>query len=99
TAWRAGRLSAGRRGGGRRLARPDRDTPVGMTVLASAPLPVVLTRTLPWREPLAVACGLSSRDGALALLSDGGPGGRWSHIGAEPDVWRIGEVDDARPFQ
>lgn len=70
-----------------------------MTPTAPGPLPVVLTRALPWREPLAVACGLSDRDGALALLSDGGPGGRWSHIGAEPDVWSVGEVDDARPFE
>ncbi|QDH74632.1 anthranilate synthase component I family protein [Brevundimonas sp. M20] len=42
-------------------------------------------RPLPWRDPLAVATGLRSRDGALALLSDGGPLGRWSFVAAEPD--------------
>ncbi|MDQ8027185.1 MAG: anthranilate synthase component I family protein [Brevundimonas sp.] len=42
-------------------------------------------RPLPWREPLAVAAGLRDRDGALALLSDGGPLGRWSFVAADPD--------------
>ncbi|WP_439470855.1 anthranilate synthase component I family protein [Brevundimonas sp.] len=40
---------------------------------------------LPWREPLAAAAGLRHRDGALALLSDGGPLGRWSFVAADPD--------------
>lgn len=43
------------------------------------------TRRLPWREPLAVAAGLRERDGALALLSDGGRLGRWSFVAADPD--------------
>lgn len=43
------------------------------------------TRRLPWREPLAIAAGLRDRDGALALLSDGGPLGRWSFVAADPD--------------
>ena len=42
-------------------------------------------RSLPWRDPLAVAAGLRHRDGALALLSDGGPLGRWSWVAADPD--------------
>lgn len=54
------------------------------------PLPVSETRVRPWRDPLAVAAGLRDRDGALALLSDGGPLGRWSFVAAEPD-WTGGE--------
>lgn len=42
-------------------------------------------RPLPWREPLAAAAGLRDREGALALLSDGGPRGRWSFVAADPD--------------
>ena len=49
------------------------------------PLPALETRVRPWREPLAVAAGLRERDGALALLSDGGPLGRRSFVAAEPD--------------
>ncbi|HYC99136.1 anthranilate synthase component I family protein [Brevundimonas sp.] len=49
------------------------------------------TRVRPWRDPLAVAAGLRHRDGALALLSDGGPLGRWSFVAADPD-W-TGETD------
>ncbi len=49
------------------------------------PLPATETRVRPWREPLAVAAGLRDRDGALALLSDGGPLGRRSFVAAEPD--------------
>ena len=50
-------------------------------------------RRLPWREPLSVAAGLRDHDGALALLSDGGPLGRWSWVAAEPDLVRIEPVD------
>lgn len=42
-------------------------------------------RPLPWREPLAAAAGLRERDGALALISDGGPLGRWSFVAGDPD--------------
>jgi len=49
------------------------------------PLPTIETRVRPWRDPLAVAAGLRDRDGALALLSDGGPLGRWSFVAADPD--------------
>ena len=54
------------------------------------PLPALETRVRSWREPLAVAAGLKHRDGALALLSDGGPLGRRSFVAAEPD-WTGGE--------
>lgn len=54
------------------------------------PLPAVERRLRPWRDPLAVAAGLRGRDGALALLSDGGPLGRRSFVAAEPD-WTGGE--------
>ncbi len=58
----------------------------------------VAVRTRPWVEPVHVAAGLGGGDGVLALLSDGGPGGRWSHIGAEPDRVCVGPVDDAALF-
>ena len=48
------------------------------------------TRDRPWRDPLAVANGLRDRDGALALLSDGGALGRWSFVAADPDRVHIG---------
>ena len=54
------------------------------------PLPAVERRLRPWRDPLAVAAGLRGRDGALALLSDGGPLGRRSFVAAHPD-WTGGE--------
>jgi para-aminobenzoate synthetase component I len=58
-----------------------------------------VTRDAPWVDPVAVAAGLGGGDGALALLSDGGPGGRWSHVAQAPDVARVGPVDDAAPFE
>ena len=58
-----------------------------------------IAREAPWVDPVAVAAGLGGGDGALALLSDGGPGGRWSHVAQAPDVVRIGPVDDAAPFE
>ncbi|WP_339915247.1 anthranilate synthase component I family protein [uncultured Brevundimonas sp.] len=61
-------------------------------------LRVVDARTLPWCDPLSVAAGLRGRDGALALLSDGGPLGRWSWVGADPDQTYVGPVEDAAPF-
>jgi para-aminobenzoate synthetase component 1 len=50
-------------------------------------------RVLPWRAPLAVAAGLRDREGALALLSDGGPLGRWSFVAAEPDLVHVEAVN------
>lgn len=62
-------------------------------------LSYVVTRDAPWTEPVAVAAGLGGGDGVLALLSDGGPGGRWSHVATAPDRVLVGLVDDAAPFQ
>lgn len=45
--------------------------------------------SLEWVEPLDVAAGLRARDGALCLLSDGGPNGRHSYVAAEPDRVRV----------
>ena len=50
------------------------------------------TRDRPWCDPLAVANGLKHRDGALALLSDGGALGRWSFVAAEPDRVHVGPL-------
>lgn len=58
-----------------------------------------VTRDAHWVDPVAVAAGLGGGDGALALLSDGGPGGRWSHVAQAPDVVQVGPVDGAAPFQ
>lgn len=55
-------------------------------------------RSHPWVEPLHVVAGLGGGDGVLALMSDGGPGGRWSHVGADPDRVSVGMVDDAALF-
>ena len=49
-------------------------------------LAVRRSRAIAWVDPLAVACGLKDRDGALALLSDGGALGRWSYVAADPDA-------------
>jgi len=57
-----------------------------------------IAREAPWVDPVAVAAGLGGGDGALALLSDGGPGGRWSHVAQAPDAVRVGPVDEAAPF-
>lgn len=58
---------------------------------------VVLGR--PWTDPVHVAAGLGGGDGALVLLSDGGPGGRWSHVAAEPDRVHVGAVEATAPFE
>lgn len=62
-------------------------------------LNAVVIRSHPWVEPLHVVAGLGGGDGVLALLSDGGPGGRWSHVGAEPDRMSVGSVNEAAPFE
>ncbi len=56
---------------------------------------ILQTQRLPWREPLAVAAGLRNREGALALLSDGGPLGRWSYVAADPDRVVVEGVEGA----
>lgn len=49
---------------------------------------------LAWREPVEVAAALSGRPWSAALLSDGGPQGRWSYVAAEPDrTVEIGPCD------
>ncbi len=53
------------------------------------PLPVEARRTVGWREPLAVAAGLSMRDGALCLLSDPTLPGSRSFAAVEPDVVQV----------
>ncbi len=57
-------------------------------------LRVVERRIHPWRDPLTVASGLRDREGAAALLSDGGPLGRWSFVAAEPDRVHVGGLED-----
>lgn len=44
-----------------------------------------MTETLAWREPVDVAAAMADLPWAVALLSDGGPNGRWSYLAAEPD--------------
>ncbi|MEH6664796.1 MAG: anthranilate synthase component I family protein [Brevundimonas sp.] len=48
----------------------------------AAPSLVLIERE--WLEPLHVAAGLDGVAGRLVLLSDGGPGARWSYVAAEP---------------
>ncbi len=55
-------------------------------------------RSLAWVEPLAVAAGLAHRDGALCLLSDGGPHGRFSHVACDPVEIVVRASDPADPF-
>lgn len=64
----------------------------------TAPLRAVHARDLPWSDPLSVAAGLRHREGALALLSDGGPLGRWSWVACDPDRIHIGPVEAGAPF-
>jgi len=64
----------------------------------SAAFTHVARRPAPWASPVEVAAGLGGDDGVLALISDGGPGGRWSHVATGPDHILVGPVDDAAPF-
>ena len=64
----------------------------------TALLRAVDARDLPWCDPLSVAGGLRDRDGPLALLSDGGPLGRWSWVACDPDQVHVGPVEAAAPF-
>ena len=61
-------------------------------------MPVRVVRTLDWVEPLAVAAGLAHREGALCLLSDGGPNGRRSWVACEPDRIVTQRMEADRPF-
>lgn len=58
------------------------------------PFQAIERRVRPWREPLAVAAGLQNRDGALALLSDGGELGRRSFVAADPDWVGSGSIGE-----
>ena len=62
------------------------------------PFRAVDGRDLPWVDPLSVAAGLRDREGALALLSDGGPLGRWSWVACDPDRVHVGRVEGEDPF-
>ena len=57
-----------------------------------------VVRSLDWIEPLAVAAGLAHREGALCLLSDGGPNGRHSYVACEPDRFATERMEAGRPF-
>ncbi|WP_428151565.1 anthranilate synthase component I family protein [Brevundimonas sp.] len=59
---------------------------------------VRVVRTLDWAEPLAVAAGLAHREGALCLLSDGGPNGGRSWVACEPDRIATTRMEADRPF-
>lgn len=59
---------------------------------------VRVARGLPWREPLATAAALAAREGALCLLSDGGPNGRYSYVACEPDRVVAESMPAERPF-
>ena len=59
---------------------------------------VRVVRTLDWVEPLSVAAGLAHREGALCLLSDGGPNGRRSWVACEPDRMVTQRMEADRPF-
>lgn len=56
-------------------------------------------RDRPWCDPLAVATGLRDAPGVVALISDGGATGRWSHVAACPDAIHVAPADMDRPFQ
>lgn len=47
------------------------------------PPPPSLVRA-PWRDPAQVACAFAEEPFALALLSDGRPGARWSYLARAP---------------
>jgi para-aminobenzoate synthetase component 1 len=59
---------------------------------------VRVVRTLDWVEPLAVAAGLAHREGALCLLSDGGPNGRRSWVACDPDRIATTRMGAEGPF-
>ena len=58
-----------------------------------------VVRTLDWIEPLAVIAGLADREGALCLLSDGGPNGRRSYVACMPDRVVTERMEEGRAFE
>ncbi|WP_298159531.1 anthranilate synthase component I family protein [Brevundimonas sp.] len=59
---------------------------------------VRVVRVLDWVEPLAVSAGLADREGALCLLSDGGPNGRLSWVACDPDRIVTTRMEADSPF-
>ncbi len=57
--------------------------------------PPLAVRSLSWADPLAVAAGLSDRDGALCLLSDGGSHGRYAYVACDPIEIIVNALDPA----
>ena len=55
---------------------------------AAAPLSLAARalREAPWRDPREVIAALGEQPWSACLLSDGGPGARWSYVAAEPDL-------------
>jgi para-aminobenzoate synthetase component 1 len=65
----------------------------------SASLCCVAASGLPWAEPGGRLGAWCARAGAAALVSDGGPQGRYSYLLAEPDATaELGAGDDAAAF-
>lgn len=56
-------------------------------------------RRVDWHDPLAVACGLHRRPGALALISDGDVRAGRSWVAAEPDLLFVGPMPPEAPFR
>jgi para-aminobenzoate synthetase component 1 len=61
-----------------------------------AALASVVSKTLDWREPVAVARAFAGRLFALVLLSDGGAQGRWSYLALDPTRTETLSPDDPR---
>lgn len=62
-------------------------------------LPVELRRTLGWCDPLSVAAGLASQDGALCLLSDPALPASRSLVAARPDSVQVLDRVEGRLFE
>ncbi len=62
----------------------------------SASLGHVCVRALPWKEPKGRLAGWLAGAGSAALVSDGGPQGRYSYLMAEPDATAELAWDDPR---
>ncbi len=58
------------------------------------------TLTLEWRDPVAAAAPFADQVWSAALVSDGGPQGRWSYLAINPDHAEQVAPDDTRdPFE
>ena len=56
----------------------------------------ILTR--PWRDPLDVLLACSAEPWCFGLLSDGGPDGGWSYVGARPERTLLAGATEADPL-